>query len=118
MGYFDDLISKEGETVSHYVHSWETSRDSTTNLKESKWATAVNITVVVRSQPSFVEERELGLHKIDTILILTKTAVVNLDVIKWNNKYFSVIMVEPIYWKSTIQYYRCTCQERLEFIGN
>jgi len=63
MGYFDDLISKEGETVQRYVHSLG-SRNSTTNLKVSQWAAAVDITVVVRSQPSFIEEKEEGVQLI------------------------------------------------------
>ena len=94
------------------------SRNSTTNLKVSQWAAAADTVVVVRSQPSMVEEREEGLFKFEVILILTKTAVGMLDVILWNSKYYSVTMVDPVYWKSTIQYYKCTCQERLEFIGN
>jgi len=117
MGYFDNLISKEKESVSQYVHSFG-SRNSTTNLKVSQWAAATSIDVVVRSQPSIVEEREEGIVKFEVILILTKTAVAMKDVILWNSKYYSVTMVEPIYWKSTIQYYRCTCQEMLEFLGN
>lgn len=116
--YFDSLIEKEGETVSYYAHSFAGSRNSITNLKVSQWAAASDTTVVVRSQPSMVEQREEGLLKFEVILILTKTAVAMKDVILWNSKYYEVIMVEPVYWKSTIQYYRCRCQECLEWLGN
>jgi len=118
MGYFDSLLSKEGENISHYVHSWETSRNSTTNLKESKWAAAVTVNVVVRSQPSITEQKEEGLVQPEIILVLTTTEVIKLDVILWKEKYFDVTMVEEVYWKGTRQYYRARCIERLEFLGN
>jgi len=118
MVYFTDLLSKEGEDISHYVHSWESSRNSTTNLKVSKWATATTVSVVVRSQPSFVEEREEGVHKLDIILVLTITSLSRLDVIKWQNKYYDILMVEEVFFRGTREYYKATCQERLEFIGN
>lgn len=117
MAYFNQLVSKSGETVSHYVHSWETSRDSTTNRKVSKWATAVEITAVVRSQPSMLAEIEAGVHETDYILILTKTAVVRLDVMGWKSKYYDVTFTEEMYWQGTIQYYKCHCIQRLEFLG-
>ena len=118
MGYFDELISKQGETISRYVHSFETSRDSTTNLKVSKWAAAVNVTAVIRSQPAFIDEREEGVHKLEAITVLTKTALAKWDIVKWQDKYFDVVMVEPVYWGSTLQYYKCACQERVEFLGS
>jgi len=112
------MLMLVNENISHYVHSFETSRNSTTNLKVSKWAAATTVSVVVRSQPSFVDVSEVGLHKSEVILVLTTTAVSMLDVILWQEKYYDVMIVEEVYWKGTRQYYRCTCQERLEFIGN
>ena len=100
------------------MHSWETSRNSTTNLKVSKWAAATTISVVVRSQPAIVIESEAGRSKIDTLLILTTTEVSMLDVIEWQSKFYDVIMVEEVYFRSTLEYYKCTCQERLEFLGS
>ena len=116
--YFDQLIAKEGETVSHYVHSFESSRNSTTNLKVSKWAAAANLTVVVRSQGKVGGPRVEGLTFLDTIIILTKTAVIPLSVIKWKDRYYDILIVDEQYWKSNLQYYKATCQERLEFLGS
>lgn len=115
--YFDSLISKEGESLSHYVHSFESSRDSTTNLKVSKWATAVNITAVVRSQPSIVNETDLGVYEVEVILVLTETGVARFDVLKWNDKYWDVLYSEEVFMKGTRQYYKCTAQRRIEFLG-
>lgn len=118
LGKFDDLLSKEGETVSHYVHSLESSRNSTTNLKVSKWAAAVNVTAVVRSQMKTSDILDVAVHSQDSISIMTKTAVARMDVIKWNNKYYDVINVEEQYWKNVLQYYKAICYERLEFLGD
>jgi hypothetical protein len=118
LGKFDDLLSKEGETVSRYVHSWETSRNSTTNLKVSKWASSADITACVRSQAKTSDHKEVGLNFLDSVILLTKTALVALDVMKWNNKYYDVILVEGQFWKGILQYYKVTCQERLEFLGS
>ena len=117
MSYFDQLIQKEGESLSLYVHSWESSRNSTTNRKVSKWAAAVNIVGTVRSQPSSIDEGEVGVREMDYILVLTKTVVVRLDVIGWKNKFYDVTLTEEIYWKGTIQYYKCHCIQRIEFLG-
>jgi len=112
---FQQVISKEGETINHYVHSFESSRNSTTNLKVSKWAAAVEITAVV---PRFIEEKDFGAHGVEYLLLLTETAVVRLDVIKWQDRYFDVALVENVYWKGALQYYKCHCYERVEFLGN
>lgn len=117
MVYFDEMIRKEGETVQHYVHSFEASRDGITNLKESQWAAAVNITAIVRSQPKTVEYTSTGIKSLTTIVVLTKTAVANEDVLKWNSKYFDVVQVEEVFFRNTRQYYKATCVERVEFIG-
>jgi len=116
--YFDQLISKDGETISHYVHSFETDRDGTTNLKESKWAAAVSISGVVRTQPKVTEQTELGIMELESIIVLTKTAAVQEDVLKWNNKYFDVTGVEEVFFKGASQYYKATCLQRMEFLGN
>ena len=118
MSYFDQMIEKEGEALTHYVHSWESSRNSTTNRKVSKWATAVNITGTVRSQQSSIDEGEVGVRETDYILILTKTAVVRLDVLGWKSKFYDVTLTEEIYWKGIIQYYKCHCIQRIEFLGS
>ena len=64
---------------------------------------------------------EVGLSKLELILVLTEATVNELDVIKWNNKYYDVLLVEDVYWAvkgtPTLQYKRCTCQELLEFLG-
>lgn len=117
MGKFDDLLTKEGETVGHYVHSFETSRNSTTNLKVSKWAASVDIKASVRSQSKISDPKDMGLHFLDTVVLLTKTTMAPLDVAKWNNKYYDVLVREEQYWKGVLQYYKVTCQERLEFLG-
>jgi len=116
--YFDQLISKEGETISRYVHSFESNRDSTTNLKESQWAAAVDITCVVRTQPKVTEQTELGILELESIVVLTKTAVAQEDVLKWNNKYFDVIGMEEVFFRKVSQYYKVTCIQRMEFLGN
>ena len=117
MGYFSEMISKEGETVSRYVHSFESSRDGTTNLKESQWAAATNITAIVRSQPESTVETALGIVEGETIVILTTTQVAENDVIKWQNKYFDVIMVEDMYFRKVLDYYKVTAVRRIEFLG-
>ena len=117
MGKFDDLLSKEGETVARYVHSWA-ARNSTTNLKVSQWAASVDIKACVRSQAMTSDHKESGLNFLDSIILLTKTALVALDVVKWNNKYYDIILVEGQFWKGILQYYKVTCQERLEFLGS
>lgn len=117
LGKFDDLLSKEGETVAHYVHSWESSRDTTTNLKVSKWAASVNIKACVRSQSKLPDHKEVGYHFLDSIVLLTKTNIQSLDIVKWNNKYYDVTNNDAQYWKGVLQYYKITCQERLEFLG-
>lgn len=116
---FKQVIAKEGETISYYAHSWESSRDSTTNLKESKWATATNITAVVRSQPSILNEKESGVYEVEYLLILTDpdTALTRLSVIKWQNKYYDIVLVEEIYHKGSLDYYKAHCYERMEFLG-
>jgi len=113
------MIDKEGETIEHYVHSFESSRDSTTNLKESQWAAASEVTAIVRSQPSGVNPTEIGTHQVDIIVVLTKTTTVPAkhDVVKWNSVYYDVIMVEPIFFRKTVNYYKSTCQRRVEFLG-
>ena len=120
MGNYDQVIDKEGETLEHYVHSFESSRDATTNLKESKWATAVNITAIVRSQPSSSDFTGLGTVQVDVIIILTKTDTVPAkhDVVKWNSEYYDVILVEPIFFRKAVNYYKSTCQRRIEFLGS
>jgi len=117
MGKFQDLLSKEGETVSHYVHSFETSRNTTTNLKVSKWAASVNIKACVRSQSKLSDHKDAGLHFLDHIVLLTETVMNPLDVAKWNSKYYDVLLVEGQFWKGILQYYKITCEERLEFLG-
>jgi len=115
--YFDQLISKDGETIEHYVHSFETNRDSTTNLKESKWATASEITAVVRTQPKITSYTELGIVELESIIIMTKTAVAQEDVVKWNSKYFDVLGVEEVFFRKSRNYYKATCLQRVEFLG-
>ena len=117
MTYFQELISKEGENISRYVHSFESSRDGTTNLKESQWAAAASITAVVRSQPEATVETPLGLVEGETIVILTTTQVAEHDVIKWQDKYFDIVMVEDMYFRKTLDYYKATCVRRIEFLG-
>ena len=112
------MISKEGETISRYVHSFESSRDGTTNLKESQWAAAVNITAIVRSQPEATVETALGIVEGETIVILTTTQVVENDVIKWQDKYFDVVMVEDMYFRAKLEHYKCTAVRRIEFLGS
>ena len=65
-----------------------------------------------------MEEGTVGAYENDYLLILTKTAVVRLDVLKWQDKYYDVLLVEEMYWKGIIQYYKCHCNQRLEFLGN
>jgi len=117
MTYFQELISKEGETLQLYVHTFETSRDATTNLKESQWAAATNITAIVRSQPETLSETSVGLHEAEVILILTTTAITEHSVIKWQSKYYDIIMVEDMYFRKTLDYYKGTCMRRVEFLG-
>lgn len=117
-GKFDDTLNKEGETLSYYAHSFEDSRNSTTNLKVSKWAVAVDLKAVVRSQPKMDSPKDLGLNETDTILILTTTAIAKLSVVKYQNKYFDILIVDEQFWKGTRQYYKGLCQRRLEFLGN
>ena len=118
MTYFTELIRKEGETVSHYIHSFESSRDSTTNLKESQWAAAVNLTVVIRSQPEALAEMGIGLYEGEVIVILASTAVSEHDIILWQSKYFDVVMVEDMYFRKELDYYKARCQRRVEFLGS
>jgi len=118
MTYFTELISKEGETVSHYVHSFESSRDGTTNLKESQWAAAVDLKVQIRSQPEALAEMGIGVYEGEVIVVLSATAISEHDIIKWQNKYFDVLMVEDMYFRKQLDYYKCTCQKRVEFIGS
>lgn len=117
---YDQVIDKEGEEISHYVHSFESSRDSTTNLKESLWAAAVTITAIVRSQPSSIDFDRVGTKQTDMIVILTKTDVVPVkhDVILWNSDYYDVITVEPIFFRKSVNYYKSTCMRRIEFLTN
>jgi hypothetical protein len=117
MAKFSNLISKEGETISHYVHSFESSRDSVTNLKESKWAAATNITAIVRSQPEALTETPMGVYEAESIVILTETAIAEHDVIKWNNKYYDIVMVEEMWFRKALDYYKGTCVRRIEFLG-
>lgn len=117
MGKFTELIAKEGETISLYVHSFESSRDSVTNLKESKWVAATDITAIVRSQPSNKVEEKYGTYDNETIVILTETAVAQYDVVKWNVQFFDVVLVEEIFWHGTRDYYKATCKRRIEFLG-
>ena len=118
MTNFSQLISKEGEVIQLYVHSFEQNRDSVTNLKESQYAAAVNITAIVRSQPENTLEVALGIVEGEAIVILTTTQVAEYDVIKWQNKYFDVISVQDMYFRKTLDYYRCTCSRRIEFLGS
>jgi len=117
---YDQVIDKEGESISHYVHSFETSRDSTTNLKESLWAAATSITAIVRSQPSDIDFDKAGTKQTDIIVILTKTTTVPAkhDIVLWNSGYYDVLMVEPIFFRKTVNYYKSTCQRRVEFLGS
>lgn len=115
---FDSLIAKEGEAVTWYVHSFETSRDATTNLRESKWTSGVSIIAVVRSQPKVISQIELGLVDLEVIILLTKTQLASLDIVKWNGHYFDVLAVEETFFRGKSQYYKATCSERLEFLGN
>ena len=117
MTYFQELINKEGETLQRYVHTFESSRDSVTNLKESQYAAAVNITAIVRSQPENTLEVALGIVEGEAIVILTTTQVAENDVIKWQNKYWDVLMVEDMYFRKSLDYYKCTCVRRIEFLG-
>jgi len=118
LSHFDEMLRKgQSETIQHYVHSFESSRDSITNLKESQWAEAVDITAVVRSQPLTVEYSELGIKDLEVIVVLTKSAVAEEDVLLWNSKYFDVIMVEEAFFRGERNYYKATCFQRVEFLG-
>lgn len=122
MGYFNSTITTQGENLSYYAHSYESSRNSVTNLKVSLYAAATTIVGVVRSQPNSITYGEDGVYELETILVLTKTVVTEKSVIKWNNKYYEVVLVEDVYWSKrgspTLQYYRCKCDERIEFLGD
>jgi len=118
MSHFKQLISKEGETINHYVHSFETSRDSTTNLKESLWAAAVSITGIVRTQPKTSERTELGIKDLETIVILSETSMAEEDVMGWSSKYYDVMTVEEVFFRKARNYYKATCLQRVEFLGN
>jgi len=118
MGKFSQLIEKEGETISLYVHSFESSRDGTTNLKESKWATATSITAIVRSQPEETVETALGLVEGESLVILTETQLAEHDVVKWQNRYFDIVKVEDMYFRATLEHYKCTAVRRIEFLGS
>jgi len=118
LSHFDEMLRKgQSETIQHYVHSFESSRDSTTNLKESQWAAAVDITAVVRSQPLTVEYSELGIKDLEVIVVLTKTTIAEEDVLKWSSKYFDVTMVEEAFFRGERNYYKATCFQRVEFLG-
>lgn len=118
MGKFTELISKEGETVQLYSHSFEASRNGTTKLKESKWAASTDITAIVRSQPETLAEMGVGLYEAETILILTTTAIAEHGVIKWQDKYYDIVMVEDMYFRKALDYYKGTCLRRIEFMGS
>jgi hypothetical protein len=114
---FEDLLTKEGETLSYYAHSFESSRNSTTNLKVSNWAAATNITAVVRSQGKVDNPKDVALNETDMIVILTTTAITKLSVVKFQNGYYDLLFVEEQFWKGTRQYFKATCMRRLEFLG-
>ena len=116
MTKFKQEIFKYGETVSHYAFSLG-SRNSTTNRKVGQWATATNITAIVRSQPSSSEEKNEGANTMENLILLTETSVPKYSVEKWKDKYYDVILVEEVYWNKTLDYYKLTCVRRLEFLG-
>lgn len=122
MGYFNKTITTQGETLSYYEKTYESGRNATTNLKEIYYATATNITAVVRSQPNSIVYGEEGIYEQEVITILTKTQITEQSVVKWNNKYYDVDIVEDVYWNKrgtpTLQYYKARCIERIEFIGS
>jgi len=109
-------LAKYGETISYYAHSLG-SRNSTTNRKVSQWAAATNITAMVRTQPSSVEEKNEGAHTNDTLFILTDTAITKYSVFSWNSKYYQIVMVEETYWNKALEYYKGTAIRMLEFLG-
>ena len=118
LGKFSQVISKEGEIEERYRHWFEDNRDATTNLKESKWTLAGDVTAIVRSQPESLSEMVLGLYEGEVIIILTETEVLERDIIKWQYKYYDVVMVEAMYFRKTLDYYKGTCIRRVEFLGN
>jgi len=103
------IQAKQGETISHYVHSFESSRDSNTNLKLSEWASPVNITAVVRSQPSTVSVISAGILETEVVLILSNTTLAKRDRFSWNSKYWEAVSIDDIFFKGTRQYYKARC---------
>jgi hypothetical protein len=114
MGYFDDLLAKEGETIQRYEVNFS-ARNPPTNRAFVSWKDAVDVSVVVRGVPAVTETRKEGTHFLNQILVLTINMLTVNDVIKWEDSYFTVLNVEKVYLKGTLQYYRCVCQENLTF---
>jgi len=96
---WSQIEAKQGEDISHYVHSFEASRDSNTNLKLSSWASPVTIKAVVRSQPTTISVLPAGILETEVILILTDTSIAKRDRFSWNSKYWEALPVDQIFYK-------------------
>jgi len=103
------IEAKQGEDISHYVHSFEDDRDSNTNLKLSEWASPTTIQAVVRSQPTTVSVIPAGILETEVILVLTNTSIANRDRFLWNSEYWEALQVDQIFYKGTRQYYKARC---------
>jgi len=103
------IEAKQGESISHYVHSFAESRDSNTNLKLSSWASPTEIRAAVRSQPTTISVLPIGILEIEVILILTDTAIAKRDRFLWNSEYWEALQVDQIFYKGTRQYYKARC---------
>lgn len=108
------IQAKQGETISHYVHSFG-SADATTKIKPSTWASPVDLTAAVRSQPGAVEVISAGLLEKEVIVVLTNTTVAKRDRFLWNSKYWEAVTMDEVYFKGTKQYNKCTCVEVVEW---
>jgi len=108
------IESKQGETIQHYVHSFG-SADATTKLKPASYASPVDITAVVRSQPTSVAIIPGGVMEVEVVLILTDTSIAIRDRFKWNSKYWEAVSLDEVWFKGSKQYYRASCVEVLHF---
>jgi len=112
---WSQIQSKQGEAINHYVHSFEDTRDSDTNLKLSSWASPVSINAVVRSQPTSVVVIPAGILETEVILVLFNTALAKRDRFSWNSKYWEALQVDEVFFKGELQYYKATCTRVIEW---
>jgi len=116
MGKFKEEINRLGETVSYYAFSLG-NRNSTTNRKVGQWTAAADLRVRVLTQPSSVEEKNEGCNTTESLVFLSEAQMTKHSVIKWQDKYYDIIMVEEVYWNRARDYYKATTVRRLEFLG-